>query len=255
MVDEVPLALGTITDSELEQEMLQLATLEGRKGRLDPAGDEYARLADQALESMIVSIWLRGQAEELGISINSRLVEKGLQGEEARALNEANFTKKTIGERVRMNLAAEGIMARLGERAEMPTDEEVRLYYEAEGLRKEGTFAELRSEIETQLREQKKQEVYSEVDIRFPVEWQPRTHCAEDFVLEQCADFPGFGHFSWMPRACWEEDASPPADDCPAPVTGRYVAMPGTIRPWRPEGDKRVQGPAPSGGWAAEPSE
>jgi len=252
VIEDVPSGIGTITAAELDQEMLQLASFEGKEDRPHRGDEEYDQVAEQALASLIVAVWLRGQAEELGVSINPRQVARELRGDEARGLREANYTRKTIEERMELNLATEGIRTRLGERAADPTEEEARLFYAEEGLDEQGSFAEMRSDIETQLKEQKQQEVYSAVDVSFPLEWQLRTQCAKAFNLEQCAGFPSFARLSSMPRAGYEEEREESVESCPAPVVGRSVVLPGTTRPWRPEGDRRVQSPVPPGGGEAE---
>jgi hypothetical protein len=242
IVEDAPPGTGTISKAELDQAMLQAAGFSGQD--VPMAGEEdYEQMKDEAMTALIINVWLEGQAEELGVEVTGKQIAERLRKSgEASSLRKAHFTAKTIRERVKVQLDQEGIMEKLGEQAAKPTSEEIRGYYDEnpEGR----SFAEAKTEVIAALEQVKQQEVFTEVDHHFPGEWQPRTHCAEGFVVEQCAGYPTFAH-STSSSACNEADPKQPPEACPAPVAARIPAMPGTVRPWRPEGDRLVQRPYP----------
>jgi hypothetical protein len=248
-IEQVPRRLGTITKAEFEQALVQQSAFAGLIEAPKPGSNAYDQLKDEALKELITAVWLRGQAQELGVRVTDQEVAKALKGSsEATSLRAAHFTSKTLKERARLQLAMAGIQEKLGERATDPSEGEIRGYYE-ENPPGGDSFAEARGEIATVLEQQKEQEVFSEVDIKFPAEWQPRTHCAEGFVVpELCAGSSPFAHPSGAPAACYEADPREPAEACPAPVPQRMPAMPGSVRPWKPEGERLVQRPVPVGG-------
>jgi hypothetical protein len=243
IIEDAPPGLGTISKAEFDQEMLQYATLSGVKKVPKPGEEGYEQMRNEAMTGLIVDVWLEGQAEELGVKVTDKqIAEKLRESGEASLFRGAHFTSKTLRERTRVELDQEGIMEKLGEQATKATSEEIRGYYEEnpEGR----SFAEVKAEATAAVEQVKQQEVFTEVDHHFPAEWQPRTHCAEGFVVEQCSGYPAFAHPT-AAAACYEASPKQPAEGCPALVTQRSPALPGTIRPWRPEGERLVQRPYP----------
>lgn len=246
MVDDVPREIGTITEAELEQEMKQLGTITGSEQAPRPGNPKFDEIEDEALESLITTIWLFGKGEELGIEVTDQQVAEAIrEGEEAASLRQAHFTPKTISERVKRQLMQDQIEQKLGERVDEPSPAEIRGYFEEnpEGR----SFAEAKAEARVMVEALKKQAVYTAFDRYFPVEWKARTFCAEGFVVPSCSEFPASDHSHLTPPACLEADPKTPAEACPAPVLQRYVALPGSVRPWKPEGDPRLQLPLPEG--------
>jgi hypothetical protein len=243
IVEGVPPGLGTISKAEFDQEMLQYATLSGLKKVPKPGEEGYEQMRSEAMGNLITIVWREAQAEELGIEVTDKQIAKKLRESGERSLfREAHFTSKTLRERTRVEVALEGIMEKLGERAAKPTSEEIRGYYEEnpEGR----SFAGAKAETAAAMEQAKQQEVFAEADRRLREEWQPRTHCAEGFVVEQCSDYPAFAHPASV-TACYEADPKQPAEACPAPVPARIPALPGSVRPWKPGGYPLVQRPYP----------
>jgi hypothetical protein len=243
IIEDAPPGLGTISKAEFDQEMLQYATLSGQKKVPKPGEEGYEQIKNEAMNNLIVEVWLEGQAEELGVEVTDKqIAEKLRESGEARLLRGAHFTLKTLRERTRVALAQEGIAEKLGERAAKATSEEIRIYYE-ENL--EGkSFAEAKAEATAAMEEVKQQEVFTAVDHHFRDEWGPRTHCAEGFVVERCSGYPALAH-SPSAAACYEADPKQPAEGCPALVVARMPALPGTVRLWKPEGERLAQRPYP----------
>jgi parvulin-like peptidyl-prolyl isomerase len=106
-------------------------------------------------------------------------------------------------------------------------------------------FAEVKSTITTQLTEEKSQKYFSEWVVTFQQKWVQRSHCASGYVVESCANFKGNGHPAGASEACYEANPKTPAKECPAPVVQNAPAVPGTVTPQKPEGERLVQRPTP----------
>ncbi len=112
------------------------------------------------------------------------------------------------------------------------------------------TLAEVRSQISTQLTEQKQQAYVTEWIAGFEAKWTARTYCASSFqgIVSKCANYKGSGHPSTAPEACYEANPKTPATACPAPVEQIKPALPGTVTVLKPKGEQLVQRPRPEAG-------
>jgi parvulin-like peptidyl-prolyl isomerase len=117
-------------------------------------------------------------------------------------------------------------------------------------------LAEVKSEISTQLAQQKQQEFFTEFVSGYQEKWRSRTYCASEFtstssstaeatLLQRCANFKGSGHPASAPEACYEANPKTPATECPAPVEQIKPALPGTVTVLKPTGEQLVQRPRP----------
>lgn len=107
------------------------------------------------------------------------------------------------------------------------------------------TLAEVRSQISTQLTEQKQQTYFTSWVEGFESKWRSRTYCASGFAIPKCANYKGSGHPSTAPPACYEANPKTPATECPAPVEAIKPAVPGTVTKLKPTGEQLVQRPRP----------
>jgi parvulin-like peptidyl-prolyl isomerase len=105
---------------------------------------------------------------------------------------------------------------------------------------------EAKSQISAQLAEQAKQQTFAAFVQQYGTKWQSRTFCAADFTIARCANFKGDGRPPEANEACFEENPKTPAEACPAPITSTKPALPGTVSPLNPEGQKLPQRPRPS---------
>lgn len=118
---------------------------------------------------------------------------------------------------------------------------------------------EVKAQIEETLKSQGQQEFFAEFVSDYQTKWQSRTHCADGFVIERCANFTGSGHPSNAAPACYEADPKTPAKECPSPVTPISPALPGSVTEQKPKGEPFPQRPLPessgakAGGEAAPP--
>ncbi len=110
------------------------------------------------------------------------------------------------------------------------------------------TLAEASNEIKTQLTQQLAQEVFSDFVAEYQSKWQSRTFCADDFVIERCANYVGSGHPASAPPACYEADPKGGLPkECPAPVAQVAPALPGSTTLLKPQGERLPQRPRPEG--------
>jgi foldase protein PrsA len=106
-------------------------------------------------------------------------------------------------------------------------------------------FSEVKTTIEGTLKQEREQKFFSEWVAGFQSKWTSRSHCASGFTIEQCANFKGTGHPAEAAPACYEANPKTPAKECPAPVVQNQPALPGTVTPTKPEGERKVQRPHP----------
>jgi len=107
------------------------------------------------------------------------------------------------------------------------------------------TLTEAKAQIESTLGQEKQQEYFSEFVTEYQTKWQQRTFCADDYLIERCANFVGDGRPQNAPPACYEEDPATPAEACPAPVTPISPALPGSVTEQEPKGKPFPQRPLP----------
>ncbi len=117
------------------------------------------------------------------------------------------------------------------------------------------SLKEVESQISAQLGEQAQQQASARLIRNYGSKWTSRTFCADDFMIERCANFESTGRPASAPPACYEADPKGPAPEaCPAPVQQLTPALPGTVSVLAPEGQKLPQRPRPSKLEAAPPT-
>lgn len=104
---------------------------------------------------------------------------------------------------------------------------------------------EVKPQIEETLKGEKQQEFFSEFVADYQSKWTSRTHCADGYVIERCANYTSSGHPKNAAPACYEANPKTPAKECPAPVTPTSPALPGSITEQKPKGEPFPQRPLP----------
>ena len=356
-VDDVPDEIASVSqedfDHALEQQVAQA------KLKKTPARDskKFEEIKTAALGELLDQIWIKGQAEELGITVTNKQVEEELaqikkqsfssKGAFEKFLKESKFTEEDVNDRVELQVLSTAIQEQVNGETPAPSSTEISDYYEAEkatqftekesrdvriiinkdkakveaakkelekdnspanwkkvatkyssdptskakgglqegiteeflkGELKEAIFssatgeikgpvkfetnwiltevvklnpakskslAEVKAQIEETLKGEKQQEFFSEFVSDYQTKWQTRTHCADGYVIERCANYKGDGRPANAAPACYEADPKTPATECPAPVTPISPALPGTITPQEPKGKPFPQRPQP----------
>jgi hypothetical protein len=251
LVEGAPDGLRVITKREFAHEMKVQALEQGLKGIPGPGNPEYPLFKREVMSKLIGVDWVEAQAIEMDLAPTPREIVEKLSPGEGKAIKELGLTQKDVDARMRWYLAGDKIQEMLAERVPEPSIAEIKDYYEEDPPPGE-SLAEARDEISVEIKNQRTSELFNRVETKYRSEWRARTRCAEDFMVEECGNFPSFGHPVTSPLACYEADPEEPAEGCQAPVVANMPSLPGSIRWWRPEGERVAQGPVPAGGVEAE---
>lgn len=251
IVEGAPPDLNVITRAEFDHEMWVQALERGLKSVPQANDPDYGTLRRETMSKLVGVVWVEAQAEQMGLAPTPREIVEKLSAGEAKAIKELGLTQRDVDDRMRWYLAGDKIQEMLHERVGDPSAVEIRDYYE-ENRQKGESLAEAREEIVTSLKSQRESELFNRVENRYRGEWRARTRCAEGFIVEECSNYPSFDHPVTAPPACYEADPKEPAEECPAPVIASQPSQPGSVRWWRPEGERLAQHPVPPGGGEGE---
>jgi foldase protein PrsA len=141
VIEDAPDDLGTVTEEEF-QHALDQAAAQGKVKPVPKPGDKkYEELKETALGEVLDSIWIQGQAEEMGISVTEKEIAEELKKLKDKAfkteqqykefLKEAHFTQEDVHTRVTIQMLSEQIQTQVTEEAPIPSNREIEDYYEA----------------------------------------------------------------------------------------------------------------------------
>ena len=141
VVEDAPGDLGTVTEKEFQHALIQSAAEKKVTPVPKPGDDKYEELKEAALNQLLESIWIQGEAEEMGISATDKEVAEELKKLKSKAfkteqqykefLKEAKFTQADVNTRVKLQMFTEQIQAQVTEEAPIPGNREIENYYEA----------------------------------------------------------------------------------------------------------------------------
>lgn len=251
IVEGAPPGLDVITKAEFDHEMWVQALEKGLDGAPQPSNPEYKSFKREALSKLIEVDWVEAQAQQMGLAATPREIVEKLSPGEGEAIKRLGLTQKDVDARMRWYLAGDKIQELLREKVRRPSNAEIKTFYE-ESPPAGKSLAEARAEISTEIENQRTSELFNQVETKYRAEWRTHTRCAEGFIVEQCSNFPYFGHPSTAPTACYEADPKEPVEECPAPVVATKPALPGSVRWWNPGGERLVQRSIPPVGPEAE---
>ncbi|HWO15871.1 MAG TPA: SurA N-terminal domain-containing protein [Solirubrobacterales bacterium] len=275
VVEDTPGDIGDVSQADYDKALLQTAARAGLREPPRPGDDQYEDVKMAAMGDILDSIWIQGEAAELGIEVTQKEIDTELESikrqnfrteaEYERFLEESNFTPEDVDERVKLQLLSTQIQQRITEDVPEPSQSQVEDYYEAAKSTQFTTPAvratrtsrarpeqvqpldEVRSQIVSQLTQQAQQEAFAAFIANYGSKWQSRTFCADDYVMERCDNYKGSGHPADAPPDCYEADPRVPPEACPAPVAQLAPALPGTVSPLTPQGQRLPQRPTPTG--------
>jgi hypothetical protein len=143
VVSHVPPALGRVTSGEFHRALAQAAAPR-RAPR--PGSARYERVEHAAIDSSLESIWIQGQAAEMGIKASAGEVSRELaklkrqnfdgQADYRRFLKRFHYTPRDVNERVKIQILATKIQERLLSKVEYPGQEDQVLEEFAAAFRK-----------------------------------------------------------------------------------------------------------------------
>jgi parvulin-like peptidyl-prolyl isomerase len=131
---------GNVSEAQLKHAMLQQAASGGLK-KLPAGGSKLEELRKKALEEILNAIWVRGEAEELGISVTPKQIatelaqikKQNFKTEAAfqKFLKTSHFTRQDVTERVKLQVFGTQIQEQIAKKAPPPDESEISDYYEA----------------------------------------------------------------------------------------------------------------------------
>jgi foldase protein PrsA len=141
IVENVPDEIGSISEAEFKRALVQQAAQGKLKKAPGPGDDKYDELKTAALGELLDSIWLQGQAEEMGIEVTPKQIATELAQikeqnfKTAKAYKEflttSKFTPEDVEKRVKLQVLSTQIQKQISEGGPVPSDSEVSAYYDA----------------------------------------------------------------------------------------------------------------------------
>jgi parvulin-like peptidyl-prolyl isomerase len=142
LVEDAPGDIGKITEAEVDHAIeLAAASGEGAQKTPKPGDPEYEELKEAAMQSVLEGVWIRGLADEEGIEVTEREVERQVrkvkkesfqsEAEFQKFLKESSFTPDDVDTRIEIEMLSERLQNQLAEEAPKPTEREIEDYYEA----------------------------------------------------------------------------------------------------------------------------
>ncbi len=121
--------------------------------------------------------------------------------------------------------------------------------FEVEKITPEKTqpLGEAEAQIKAQLSQRNQEEAFGQFVGDFQSLWRSRTFCADDYLVEKCANYESDGRPAEADPACYEENPKKEPEACPAPVAQAKPALPGSISVITPKGQALAQRPRPVG--------
>jgi foldase protein PrsA len=151
-VQDVSDELATVSQKDFDHAFA--LQVKGAKLKKPPApgSKKYEEVKEATLTEQIEAIWIRGQAEEMGITVTDKQVEEELaqikktsfptKGSYEKFLKESGFTQEDVNDRVELQTLINAIQEQVNNEAPPPSEAEISAYYEEE---KEAQFTEKES--------------------------------------------------------------------------------------------------------------
>jgi parvulin-like peptidyl-prolyl isomerase len=139
IVQEVPDSIGTISEADFRRALVQQAAQAKLKTPPKPGEKKYEELKTAALGEILDTIWIQGEAEELGIQVTPKQTGTELaqikktnfktEAEYKQFLKTSHFTKADVLARVKLQLLSTQIQEQISKEAPPPSDAEIADYY------------------------------------------------------------------------------------------------------------------------------
>jgi foldase protein PrsA len=141
IVQHVPDEIGTISEADFKRAMLQQAA-QAKLPKLPKTGEKkYEELKTAALGELLDRIWIKGEAEELGVSATSKQIATALaqikktnfktKAAYEEFLKTSRFTPQDVLDRVELQVLSTEIQEMITKGAPAPSSSEIEDYYEA----------------------------------------------------------------------------------------------------------------------------
>jgi parvulin-like peptidyl-prolyl isomerase len=140
IVTHVPSGTGTITEAEFKRALLQQVASGKLKKTPKPGEKKYEELKTAALGELLDSIWIAGEAEEMGLTATNKQIATELaqikkQNFKTAAayqefLKTSHFTQADVDKRVKLQVLSTKIQEVIAQKAPPPSEAEISEYYE-----------------------------------------------------------------------------------------------------------------------------
>lgn len=143
-ISNVPDEFADISEDKLNRGIARLATSGEEKAKTPPkpGTKKYDELQTKAMTELIEGVWIRGEAEELGISVTEKQVEDELASIKKqnfptpaaykKFLAESKFTQEEVDQLVELQIITKEIQEQISTQAPKPSSDQIEAYYEAE---------------------------------------------------------------------------------------------------------------------------
>lgn len=148
-VQDVPDEFADISQKEFDHAIAQQAAQAKLKKAPEPGSAKYEEIKAAALGELLDQIWIKGEAEELGVKVTSKQVDEELanikkqsfpsKGAYQKFLKESKFTEADVQDRVELQVLSGAIQEQVSSEAPSPSSSEIEAYYQAE---KKAQFSE-----------------------------------------------------------------------------------------------------------------
>ncbi len=141
-VSNLPSGENTISEAELKRATISQIGAKAEKKPPKPGSKKYVEIEEAALGELIVGLWIRGQAEELNISLTPKQIETELATIKKQNfptpksykefLAKSHFTQADVNDRVETQILSTEIQERIQNEAGVPSESEIQDYYDKE---------------------------------------------------------------------------------------------------------------------------
>jgi parvulin-like peptidyl-prolyl isomerase len=163
-ISGLPSEFGDISEDQVMSALKRQLAGKGKKTP-KPGSKKYEEAKTAAMTEQVEGAWIRGQAEEMGVSVTEKQVEDELatikkqnfpeKGAYEKFLKKSNFTQDEVDKLVELQIFTKEIQSKVGAEAPKPSSSAIEAYYEAE---KEAQFTTKESrDVRLVLNEDKKE--------------------------------------------------------------------------------------------------
>lgn len=142
LVQSVPDEIGHVSEERFDHALEQQVAEAKLKKAPAPGSEKYEEMKKAALGEILNEAWIRGEAEELDITVTDKQVENELEtikeqnfptpAAYKKFLKESNFTQEDVDNRVRLQVLSTQIQETINSQAPKPSEADLKNYYEAE---------------------------------------------------------------------------------------------------------------------------
>jgi len=140
IVESVPDDVGKVSEAEFKRALIQQAAAGGLKKPPKPGESKYDELKTAALGELLDTIWIQGEAEELGIVATPKQIATELasikkqnfqtDAEFQQFLKTSRYTQADVLDRVKLQLLSTQIQERITGEAPPPSNSEISAFYD-----------------------------------------------------------------------------------------------------------------------------